>query len=93
VNTRHEDQRNHATLRRLKKMIDAAHPQGWFVGIADDQIIAAAADFHELEDMLRAKGRDPRSVLVVEAGIEYPEYVTIFIGRGAGLNWLCQNLV
>ncbi len=74
-----ERDRNESAYRHLKETIKQTYPAGWFVGIADNQIIGAAADFDELGQILRAKGRDPRQVLVVEAGIDYPEYVTILI--------------
>ena len=45
----------------------------------DDNIISSAPDFDSLEQSLRASGHDPRKVLVVEAGVNYPEYLTIFI--------------
>ena len=76
--TGQEDEPNDTAYRRMKERIDEKHPQGWFVAIADDQVVAAAADFHELERVLRAQGKDPRRVLVVEAGVDYPEFVTIF---------------
>jgi hypothetical protein len=74
-----ENERNKATYQRLKETIRKAYPQGWFVGIADDQIVGAAADFRALEADLRARGKDPRRVLVVEAGVDYPEYVNILV--------------
>jgi hypothetical protein len=74
-----EYERNSATYHRLKAMIRQNYPRGWFVGIADDQVVGASSDFHDLESQLRSQGKDPRRVLVVEAGIDYPENVTIFI--------------
>jgi hypothetical protein len=71
-------ERNAATFRWLRESIKETYPQGWFVAIADDQIIGAAADFRELKRRLQAAGKDPRRALVVEAGVDYPEYVTIF---------------
>jgi hypothetical protein len=67
-----------AVYRRLKSTIDAKYPHGWFVAI-DDDVIASAPDFQSLEESLCTSGRDPRKVLVVEAGVNYPDYVTIFI--------------
>jgi hypothetical protein len=32
-----------------------------------------------LERLLRSDGKDPRKALVVEAGVDYPESVTIFV--------------
>jgi hypothetical protein len=74
-----ESEPNDATYRRLKDTIQQTYPRGWFVGIADDQVVGAAADFRELEGLLRSRGRDPRTVLVVQAGVDYPKPVTIFV--------------
>jgi hypothetical protein len=71
-------QQNHAAYLRLKESIKQSYPSGWFVGIAGGHIVGAAKNFRELECLLRAKGNDPRTVLVVEAGVTYPEYGTIF---------------
>ena len=73
-----EYERNMAAYGRLKETICRTYARGWFVAIADDRIVDAAANFHDLEKSLRVKGKDPRRVLVVEAGVDYPEYVTIF---------------
>jgi len=76
-----EYERNSAAYSRLKETIARTYPHGWFVGIADEHIIGAAADFRGLESLLRTQGIDPRRVLVVQAGVDYPEYVTIFSSR------------
>jgi hypothetical protein len=68
-----------AAYRQLKETIDGGYPKGWFVGIADGQVLADAADFQKLEALLRAQNHDPRDVMVVEAGVAYPEFVTIFV--------------
>ncbi|MGH7174530.1 MAG: hypothetical protein ACRELF_09545 [Gemmataceae bacterium] len=73
-----EYERNNAAYRRLKETISRTYPHNWFVGIADEQVVGAAADFRALESLLRTQGKDPRRVLVVQAGVDYPEYVTIF---------------
>jgi hypothetical protein len=70
--------RNNAAYLRMKETIKQTYPHGWFIGIADDRIVGAAATFRDLETQLRTQGIDPRAVLVIEAGVEYPEYVTIF---------------
>jgi major membrane immunogen (membrane-anchored lipoprotein) len=74
-----DSDRYNIAYRQLKATIDRSYPRGWFVAVADGKIVAAAADFHELEGTLQGQGRDPRTVLVVEAGVDYPEYVTIFV--------------
>jgi len=68
-----------AAYRRLKPSIDQGHPKGTFVAIANDRIIATAASFDSILDSIRDTGRDPRQVLVIQAGIDYPDYVTIFM--------------
>lgn len=73
-----EYERNSTAYRRLKEMISRTYPPGWFVGIAEEQVVGAAEDFRALESVLRGQGKDPRQVLVVQAGVDYPEYVTIF---------------
>jgi hypothetical protein len=70
-------ERNSAAYGRLKETISRTYPQGWFVGIADEQVVGAAADFRALESVLRTQGKDPCRVLIVQAGVDYPEYVTI----------------
>ena len=79
MDSNQEYEQNNATYQRLKETIKQTYPRGWFVGIADDQVIAAAATFRELETLLRAQGKDSRKVLVVEAGVDYPESATIFV--------------
>ena len=75
---RQEYERNNAAYQRMKETINQTYPRGWFVAIADDRVVGAAGNFRDLECLLRAGGKDPRTVLVVEAGVAYPEYVTIF---------------
>jgi hypothetical protein len=75
----HEEyERNYATYLRMKDTIKQTYPQGWFIGIGDEHIVGAAPSFRDLENQLRRQGIDPRKILVIEAGVEYPEYVTIF---------------
>jgi hypothetical protein len=73
-----EHERNSAAYIRLKEMLARTCPHGWFVGIAEEQVVGAAAEFRALESILRLQGRDPRRVMVVQAGVDFPEYVTIF---------------
>jgi len=77
--TLQDNHREQIAYRAMKESIDASHPAGWFVAILDDKIIAASADFHDLEVKLRAQGKEPRNTFVVQAGISHPEYVTIFL--------------
>jgi hypothetical protein len=77
-----EYERNQAAHRRLKEPIAREYPRGWFVAIADEKVIGAAETVLALEKLLREQGIDPRSVLAVEAGVEYPNHVTIFHWSG-----------
>ena len=65
--------------RRVKSTVDNQYPRGWFVAVANDRVLAAAADFHTVEEQLRARAIDPGGVRVIESGVEYPETVTSFI--------------
>lgn len=79
MDTSQTSTRNMETYRRLKTAIEQTYSPGWFIGIADDQIVGAAEKFPELTAHLRSRGLDPRQVMVVEAGVDYPENVTIYI--------------
>lgn len=63
----------------IKAAIDANYPPGSYVAIAEGHVVAFAASFSELERLLHQQGRDPRDMLVTEAGAPHPECVTIFI--------------
>jgi hypothetical protein len=73
-----EQELNEAAYRRLEESIKQDYPYGWFVAIAGGEIIGDAGDFMTLHKALKAAGRDPRKVLIVQAGHIYPEYATIF---------------
>jgi hypothetical protein len=70
----HDDQ---AAFRRLKPLIDQSYERGRFVAIFEGEIVADAASFEELEQLLRQKGKDSRQVLVIQAGVDYSEYAII----------------
>ena len=78
MNTTGERQRNQAAFRRLSALIQQSYPSGRFVAIADGNIIADAENFAELELSLNTLGHDSVDVLVVQAGVEYPETAVIF---------------
>ena len=70
-------ERNKVAYQQLRQTITQTYPKGWFVGIANDQILGAAESFRDLERLLQERGTDPRQTLVVEAGVTYPDNVTI----------------
>lgn len=79
MNTIDERQRNHTAYRRLKGAIDQSYAPGRFVAISEGQVTADAARLEELCSLLRAVGKDPGNVLIVQAGADYPETAIIFL--------------
>ena len=71
---------NQAAYRRLKKTIAAAYRAGRLVAIAGGRIVADADDFDEMRRRLAAQGKHSANVLVVQAGVDYPETADIFAG-------------
>ena len=69
---------NHAAYRRLKDEIARAYEPGRYVAISDGRIVADASGFNELRTRLAALGKDSPEVLVVQAGVDYPETAVIF---------------
>jgi hypothetical protein len=72
-----DDELNQAAYRRLEASINATYPHGQFVAIAGGEIVGDAAEFMALHQALREAGRDPRRVMIVQAGQVYPEKLTI----------------
>ena len=70
---------NQTAFRRLKPDIDRTYPVGRFVAIHHGKVVADAATFEELDDVLNASGLTSRSILVIQAGVEYPEYLRFFV--------------
>ena len=60
-------------------MIDQTYPHGQFVAIHEGRIVADAATFDELSTALDAMGKDSAEILVVQAGVDYPENAVIFL--------------
>ena len=74
----HERELNQAAYRRLRSFIEQTYPPGRFLAISGGNIIADAADFEALHSMLRQRGDSSAEVLVVQAGVDYPETAVIF---------------
>ena len=72
---------NEAAYRRMEETINATYSHGHFVGIAGGQIVADADDFMTLYNALKLSGRDPRDVLIVQAGHVYLKEAVIFCDR------------
>jgi hypothetical protein len=77
-----ERQLNQAAYRQLRSFIQQNYPTGRFIAISGGKIIADAGHFEELNSILHQMGNDSPEVLVVQAGVDYPETVTI-VAQGA----------
>ena len=73
-----EESLNQAAYQRLRVSLCARYPHGTFVAIAGGNIVADGGSFDELEIALDKMGFDSPDVLVVQAGVHYPENATIF---------------
>ncbi|MCI0738000.1 MAG: hypothetical protein L0Y72_03075 [Gemmataceae bacterium] len=68
---------NHDAYRRLKAELAKKYHRGRFVAISNGEIVADSAEIESLRSNLLELGKDPSKVLVVEAGIDYPEKAII----------------
>jgi hypothetical protein len=73
--TTEDHQLNQDAYRRLRASIDQKYPKGQFVAIWGGQIVADAGSFDEILAATASVAEDPRDVLVVQAGVEYLEYL------------------
>lgn len=78
MNEHQERMTNHTAYRQMKDQLAQVYGAGRFVAISNGQVIADADSFTHLRDALISSGNDPTRVLIVQAGIEYPESVVIF---------------
>lgn len=76
-----ERQQNQDAFRKLRDHIQRTYARGRFIAISGGRIIADAASFEELDAALHNMGRHTPDILVVQAGIEYPENMTILLGQ------------
>jgi hypothetical protein len=79
MNPESEHDVNQAAYRRLKDRIRDSYPAGRFVAIAEGQIVCDADSFPHLDGELTSRGLRPGDVLVVQAGVDYPDYANILI--------------
>lgn len=73
-----EREANQVAYRQLRKAINETYAGGRLVAISGGQIVGDAATFADLNELLRRQDIDSPDVLVVQAGVDYPESVTIF---------------
>jgi hypothetical protein len=70
---------NQTAYHRLKDTIRERFPPGRFVAIAGGQIVYDGAGFPEVFQEITARGFAPADVLVVQAGVDYPDYADILL--------------
>jgi hypothetical protein len=75
--TNSERQLNQTAYRKLQDTLNKSYPAGQFLGISGGQVVADSDDFDSLRSTLQTLGVDPSSVLIVQAGADYPESATI----------------
>jgi hypothetical protein len=79
MDTAAERELNQAAYRQLKDTIAKTYPHGHFVAIAGGQVVADAETFRQLRTVLVERGYASPDVLVVEAGVDYSEPLTILL--------------
>lgn len=72
-----ERAKKRAATRALHELVARSYAPGRYVAVDAGLVIADAASFDELTENLQAIGRDSPEVLVVQAGVEPPDFVYI----------------
>jgi len=62
----------------LKAQVDKHYPAGRFVAVDDGHLVADAETHQQLVEKLHALDKSPKGMLIVQAGIEYPQSAMIF---------------
>jgi hypothetical protein len=78
----HEMQRNETAFRQMEAGLAQAFPAGRFVAISEGRIVADAERLDAIRSILQGLGKDPRQVLVVRVGDEYPQSGIILLDSG-----------
>ncbi len=61
----------------LKAEIDRRYPEGRFVAVESGRVVADADSHRALVQKLKSLGKSPKGLLIVEAGIDYPDAAVI----------------
>lgn len=77
MNAEQERELNDHAYRRLKAHIDRTYPPGHFVALVVGEVVADAATFEELQAKLDRIEADRERGLVIQAGVDYPEYEVV----------------
>ena len=61
-----------------KREIDSRFPVGRFVAVEMGRVVADAESHRKLVEKLQGHGKSPKDMLIVQAGVEYPDSAVIF---------------
>jgi hypothetical protein len=75
-----QNSHNQVAYEGLQQEIDRRFPAGHFVAIENGAVLADDATHRQLIDKLRSQGRSPQGMLIVQAGVKYPQSAIIFLG-------------
>ena len=71
------DRPNEQVSKSVRASIRQSYPDGWFVAVTQDRVLAASASFRDLMQRIKVEGYEPSKVIVLEVGAEDPEFVHI----------------
>ena len=63
----------------LKQDIDRRYPPGQFVAVESGQVIADDESHRKLVEKLKSLGKSPNGMLIVQAGVDYPDTAMILL--------------
>jgi len=63
----------------LKQRIDRQYSEGRFVAIERGQVVADAPSHADLVEALQTSGKTPQGLVIVQAGVQYPDSAVIFL--------------
>jgi hypothetical protein len=67
-----------ADYESLKPEIARRYAPGRFVAIESGQVVADADSHRALVQKLQSLGKSPQGMIIVQAGVDYPEHAVIF---------------
>jgi hypothetical protein len=79
MSTNNQRSPDEIAYRRLKPSIDQKYPKNQFIAIHNGQVVADGAAFDQLTTRITALGLNPKECLVVQAGVDYPEFAYILV--------------
>jgi hypothetical protein len=69
---------NQGAFQRSIHQLAQHYGKGRILAFSQGEVIADADSFREMQDLLKAMGKDSTRILLVQAGTDYPETAVIF---------------